>query len=171
MTQHDKRGAAPSGEVSQRTIEMATAIIIFLIGVVMIVDNYNLGAGWAKDGPQSGYFPLRIGAIICIASIIVLLQTLFGKARSTKTFVTGERFKLVLKMFFPTLAYVLAIQLAGIYVASVLFIGAFMKVMGKYSWLKSLVVSIGVTAVLFWMFEVQFLVPLPKGPLEALFGY
>lgn len=171
MTQHDKRGAAPGGEVSQRTIEMATAIIIFLVGVVMIVDNYNLGAGWAKDGPQAGYFPLRIGAIICIASIIVLLQTLFGKNRSTKTFVTGERFKLVLKMFFPTLAYVLAIQLAGIYVASVLFIGAFMRVMGSYSWLKSLVVSIGVTAVLFWMFEVQFLVPLPKGPLEALFGY
>jgi putative tricarboxylic transport membrane protein len=24
---------------------------------------------------------------------------------------------------------------------------------------------------LFWMFEVQFMVPLPKGPLEALFGY
>jgi len=25
--------------------------------------------------------------------------------------------------------------------------------------------------VLFWMFEIQFMVPLPKGPLEALFGY
>jgi putative tricarboxylic transport membrane protein len=25
--------------------------------------------------------------------------------------------------------------------------------------------------VLFWMFEFQFLVPLPKGPLESLFGY
>lgn len=171
MTQHDKRSAAPRGEVSQRAVETVTAIIIFLVGVVMIVDNYNLGAGWAKDGPQAGYFPLRIGAIICIASIIVLLQSLFGKNRSAKTFVTGERFKRVLQMFFPTLAYVLAIQLAGIYVASVLFIGAFMRVMGRYSWLKSLVVSVGVTAALFWMFEVQFLVPLPKGPLEALFGY
>jgi putative tricarboxylic transport membrane protein len=32
-------------------------------------------------------------------------------------------------------------------------------------------VSLGVSAVLFWMFEIQFMVPLPKGPLEALFGY
>lgn len=171
MEQDDRRGAAPRGEVSQRTVETITAIIIFLIGIVMIVDNYKLGAGWDKDGPQAGYFPLRIGAIICIASVIVLLQSLFGKNRSTKTFVTGERFKLVLRMFVPTIAYVLVIQLAGIYVASALFIGAFMRVMGNYSWLKSLVVSIGVTVMLFWMFEVQFLVPLPKGPLEALFGY
>jgi len=171
MEQHDKRAAASRGGFSQRTAETITAIVFFLIGVVMIVDNYTLGAGWAKDGPQAGYFPLRIGAIICIASVVVLLQSLYGKNRSTKAFVTGERFKLVLRMFVPTIAYVLAIQLAGIYVASVLFIGAFMRLMGHYSWLKSLVVSISVTVMLFWMFEVQFLVPLPKGPLEALFGY
>jgi len=24
---------------------------------------------------------------------------------------------------------------------------------------------------LFWMFEIQFMTPLPKGPLESLFGY
>jgi putative tricarboxylic transport membrane protein len=51
------------------------------------------------------------------------------------------------------------------------FIAAFMRVMGKFSWLKTVVVSIGVSATLFWMFELQFLVPLAKGPLEALFGY
>jgi len=66
---------------------------------------------------------------------------------------------------------VLAIQLVGIYVASTLFIAAFMRVMGKYNWLKILVISIGINVTLFWMFEVQFMVPLPKGPLEALFGY
>jgi hypothetical protein len=46
-----------------------------------------------------------------------------------------------------------------------------MRLMDKYSWLKTLAVSIGLNAVLFWLFEIQFLVPLPKGPLEALFGY
>ena len=159
------------GGVSQRAVETVTAIIIFLVGVVMVVDNYRLGAGWAKDGPQAGYFPLRIGALICIASAVVLLRSLFGKNRDAKAFVTGERFKLVLKVFVPTVAYVLAIQLAGIYVASALFIGTFMRVMGNYGWLKSGAVSVGVAVMLFWMFEMQFLVPLPKGPLEALFGY
>ena len=171
MEQDPKDGNAPHGGVSERTAGAVSVIVIFLVGVVMMADNYKLGAGWAKDGPESGHFPFRIGAIICIASVIVLLQTLFGKTRSTKTFVTWDRFRLVLLVLVPTLAYVLAIQLVGIYVASALFVAAFMRVMDKSHWLKILVVSIGVTVTLFWMFEVQFMVPLPKGPLEALFGY
>lgn len=171
MQQDPKVGNAPRGGVSERTVGAISVIVIFLVGVVMMIDNYKLGAGWAKDGPESGYFPFRIGAIICIASVIVLLQTLFGKTRSTKTFVTWPRFKLVLLVLVPTMVYVLAIQLVGIYVASTLFVAAFMRVMDKSHWLKILVVSIGVTVTLFWMFEVQFMVPLPKGPLEALFGY
>ena len=71
----------------------------------------------------------------------------------------------------PTALYVLATQFVGIYVASTVFIAAFMRVMDKRSWLKVILVSVGVSAVLFWLFEIQFSVPLPKGPLEALLGY
>ena len=46
-----------------------------------------------------------------------------------------------------------------------------MRLLGKTSWLKTVSVSVGVSAVLFWMFEIQFAVPLPKGPLETLLGY
>ena len=88
-----------------------------------------------------------------------------------KIFVAWEQFRLVLMVLVPTFIYVLVTELIGIYVASTLFIGAFMRVMEKSSWLKTVLVSVGVSAVLFWMFEIQFLVPLPKGPLEALFGY
>jgi putative tricarboxylic transport membrane protein len=56
-------------------------------------------------------------------------------------------------------------------VASVLFIAGFMRILGKISWTKTVLVSVCVNVLLFWMFEVQFMVPLPKGPLEALFGY
>lgn len=171
MDEQQERESAHHGGVSERTVGAFTAAVIFFVGVVMMVDNYTLGAGWSKDGPESGYFPFRIGAIVCVASIVVLLQTLFGKSRSTKTFVTWARLKLVLQVLLPTIAFVLAIQLVGIYVASALFIGAFMRVMDKSGWPKILLIGIGVTVTLFWMFEVQFMVPLPKGPLEALFGY
>ena len=43
----------------------------------------------------------------------------------------------MLLVLVPTTVYVLAIQLVGIYVASALFIAAFMRVMDKYSWLKT----------------------------------
>jgi hypothetical protein len=42
---------------------------------------------------------------------------------------------------------------------------------GKYSWAKALVVGVAVPAVLFALFEIWFLLPLPKGPIEALLGF
>jgi putative tricarboxylic transport membrane protein len=69
------------------------------------------------------------------------------------------------------LAYVALIQLTGMYVASALFIAAFMKVIGKYPVWKSVLTGVVSAAVLFWIFEIKFAVPMPKGPLEALFGY
>ena len=166
----DRETAAPMrGAVSERTVGVVMAIVFFLIGVVMIVDNYRIGAGWASDGPQAGYFPLRIGVIICIAATLVVVQTLRGERG--KAFVTFARLRHVLVVLVPTIVFVLAIKFLGIYVASALFIAAFMRAMDRFSWLKTVVISIGVSAMLFWMFELQFLVPLPKGPLEAMFGY
>ena len=165
MEQEQQRG------LTHAAADALTAFVIFAVGVVMMIDNHRIGAGWAPDGPESGYFPFRIGVILCIASVVVLLRSLFGKERKREIFVHRKKFKLVLLVLLPTLLYVLAIEFIGIYVASTLFIGAFMRVMDKYSWAKTLLISFGTSLVLFWLFEMQFLVPLPKGPLEALFGY
>jgi hypothetical protein len=159
------------GAVSERAVGAATAIVFFLVGVVMIVDNYKIGAGWAPEGPDAGYFRLRIGVIICVAAAVVLYQALAGKGGAARAFVTFGRLRHVLVVLLPTIAYVLAIKFVGIYVASAVFIGAFMRVMDRFGWLKTIVISVGVSAALFWLFEVQFKVPLPKGPLEARFGY
>ena len=157
--------------LSYKTAEMVTAVVTFLIGVLMMFDSYRIGWGWAVEGPQAGYFPFRIGAIASIASVVIFLRSVFAKKKNVKIFVAWEQFRLVLMVLVPTFIYVLVTELIGIYVASTLFIGAFMRVMEKSSWLKTVLVSVGVSAVLFWMFEIQFLVPLPKGPLEAMFGY
>jgi len=170
MDQEKVRGPRSSG-LSHSDVDAITAIVIFLIGVVMMVDNYKVGAGWATDGPQSGYFPFRIGAILCIAALVVFIKSLFGKTRNHAIFVSWERLRLVLLVLVPTIVYVLAIGFVGIYVASAVFIAAFMRVMDKRSWPKVLLISVGASATLFWLFEIQFMVPLPKGPLEALFGY
>ena len=171
MEQEQVQDSPPKGGLSYSHLDAITAVIVFGIGVVMMVDNYRIGSSWAADGPESGYFPFYIGVILCIASVAVFLKSMFGKARNHATFVTWDRFRLVLMVLVPTAIYVLAIQFLGIYVASALFIALFMLVLGKISWLKTVLVSVAVSALLFWMFEVQFKVPLPKGPLEAFFGY
>ncbi|MFH1043649.1 MAG: tripartite tricarboxylate transporter TctB family protein [Pseudomonadota bacterium] len=171
MEQEQTRDRVHRGGLSHSAVDALISLAIFLIGVMMMIDNYKSGAGWAPDGPESGYFPFRIGAILCIASIVVFLRSLFGKQRQREVFVSWEQFSLVLMVLLPTGVYVLAIQMIGIYVASAIFIATFMRVMDKYHWLKTVVVGAGVSVTMFWMFEVQFMVPLPKGPIEALFGY
>lgn len=171
MDQQQTQDGPPASGLSHSAVDAITAVVFFVIGVVMMVDNHRIGITWASDGPESGYFPYHIGLIICIASVAVFLKAAFGKNRNREVFVTWNRFRLVLLVLVPTAVYVLLIQILGIYVASALFIAAFMRLLGKISWLKTVLVSLGVNALLFWMFEIQFLVPLPKGPLEALFGY
>lgn len=170
--EQDETPENPSGGgFTYSVVDALTALVIFIVGVVMMTDNYRIGAGWGTEGPQPGYFPFYIGAILCISAVAVLLKSLFGKHRNHVIFVTWARFRLVLIVLLPTALYVLVIQLIGIYVASTIFIGGFMRLLGKTGWVKTIVVSVSVSVVLFWMFEIQFMVPLPKGPLEALFGY
>ena len=95
----------------------------------------------------------------------------WNEERMTDSFATHEEVGLVMKMFVPTVIYVAIIFLLGLYVSSALFIAAFMVWQGKYSYFKAVSVGVAVPAVLFALFEIWFLLPLPKGPLEALFGY
>ena len=170
MAQKQTQDRPHSGLTDNRA-EAIVAIGISFIGVAMMVDGSRVGSGWAFDGPMAGYFPFRTGAIICIASLVVFLRAVSGKHRKDKIFVTWERFKLVLKVLVPAVLYVLIIQLVGIYVASAVFIAAFMRMNDRFSWLKITLINVCVSVSLFLMFEVWFLVPLPKGPLESLFGY
>jgi hypothetical protein len=157
--------------LTNQAFEAIVAVVISLVGVVMMVDARRVGMDWASDGPKGGYFPFRTGAILSIASVVVFLRALFGKHRNHELFVSWGRFKMVLAVLIPTVLYVVATQFIGIYVASAVFIGGFMRAIGRFDWPKVILISVAVSVVLFWMFEIQFLVPLPKGPLESLFGY
>jgi hypothetical protein len=46
-----------------------------------------------------------------------------------------------------------------------------MKFVGKYGWLRSVLVGGGVSFISFLLFEIWFKIPLPKGPVENLLGY
>ena len=171
MEQKQTQERPRSAGLTHQTMEAVVAVAIFLVGVVMMMDGYRVGMGWAPEGPQAGYFPFRTGAIISISSVVVFLRALFGKQVNHKLFVSWGSFKQVLCVLIPAFLYALVTQFIGIYVASALFIGGFMRMMANFSWLKIILVSIGISVMLFYMFEVQFMVPLPKGPLESLLGY
>jgi hypothetical protein len=47
----------------------------------------------------------------------------------------------------------------------------YMRWIGRHKWPVVLVWAIGFAVVTFLVFDVWFLVPMPKGPLEAWLGY
>ena len=77
----------------------------------------------------------------------------------------------LLKVLAPTAVYAGVMYFLGIYVASAIYICFFMMWLGKYSIRKAAPVAIAIPLILFWLFEIAFLIPLPKGPLEAAFGF
>ncbi|MWL90949.1 tripartite tricarboxylate transporter TctB family protein [Cupriavidus sp. SW-Y-13] len=165
---NETHDAAPAA-ISVRAAEIAVALLIAIGAVVVMVSNYQIGAGWAPDGPEAGYFPMRIGALIFIACLVVLWQA--RRMDSEAVFVTVPQLKQVAVILVPLTAYIGLIAWLGIYVASTIFIAGFMRVIGKFAWWRAVLTGVAINAVLFWVFELQFRVPLPKGPLEAALGF
>jgi hypothetical protein len=155
---------------SQKGAEVVVAALFFLAGAIVIYDSVRLGTKWAEDGPEAGYFPFIVGLLICIASVVNLVAVFTWARETDKAFVEVGQLKMVLSVLVPASIYVGIIGWLGIYVASILFIAFFMRWLGKYDWWKLAAVSVGNSVFFFFIFEVWFKIPLPKGPLEALLG-
>jgi putative tricarboxylic transport membrane protein len=160
-----------SGVVSNRTMNMAVSLALMAVATVVMVSSYRLGAGWAKDvGPDSGYFPFYVALFMFIASGVTLIQHLLAR-NSEGSFVAGGELVMVLSILIPMTIFVVLSLYIGIYISTFLFITFFMMWHGRYSLYKTLPIALFVPVALFVIFEIWFLVPLPKGPFEAWLGY
>jgi hypothetical protein len=160
------------GQVAFRhkSAEIVVSALFLLAGALVMYDSVRLGASWGDDGPQPGYFPFYVGLIIVIAALVNLARGAMIRPAKNKPFVLAGQLKMVLTVLVPTALYAVAITWIGIYAASILFIGFFMRWLGKYAWWKVAAVSVGVMVAFYFIFEIWFKVPLPKGPIEAFLG-
>ena len=161
---HNGDGKGPTTYV----VDAVVAFLVMLMGGLVIYGSRKLGSGWTSDGPGSGYFPFYIGLILLISGLGILYQALFFKKKNTDVFVDGEQFKRVISVLLPAGVYVLGVQFIGIYIASLIYIALFMVILGKFSWIKSIIAAFAVNALFFMMFEVWFKVPLFKGDYNML---
>lgn len=164
---------ADEAVVSTRTMEIAVSAGFFLVGALVMWDSVRLGFSWSEIGPEAGYFPFYISLIMMVAAMSNLLMSAFGrknKLSGARPFVTRKQLKPVLAVLFPLIFYIFGIQYLGLYVSTALFIAIFMRINGQYGLKKIAPVAITVPVAVYLMFEKWFLVPLPKGPIEALLG-
>jgi putative tricarboxylic transport membrane protein len=151
-------------------VEIGVALAMLVFGAIVIYGALLLGIGWGLEGPRAGFFPFYVGLFIVGGSIVNLVNT-FRTADYKGLFAEWHQLRDVAKILIPSTIYVFVIPYIGIYIASAILIGLFMRWLGDYNWTKTLGLSIALPLVTFIVFERWFLVALPKGPFETWLGY
>ena len=152
-----------------RVADLIAVAGLAAIGILVIVDSLRLGMGWGSDGPQSGFFPFWLAVLLLGAAAVIAAQTVSHPGRGA--FVRREALAPVLKMALPAAAFVVLVQVIGLYVASTLYMAVYMRWIGRHSWPATVLTGVAFSVVTFVVFEKWFLVPMPKGPLETWLGY
>jgi putative tricarboxylic transport membrane protein len=170
---HGSNSNDPSGGVvSTRTMEIVVALALMVVGAIVMVASWRLGAGWSPAvGPDSGYFPFYVALIMFLASGAIVVQQLLSRHKPSPGFIGRSELAMVLKVLIPVTIFVVLTIYIGIYISMALFIGFFMIWLGRYPWYTVLPVVIACPIAFFIVFELWFLVPLPKGPFEHWLGY
>jgi hypothetical protein len=159
-------GAGPS----HRTVEIGVAVALGLLAIIGMYGSVKVGIGWGAEGPRAGFFPFYVSAIVLLSSGINIANAI-RVPDDGKVFAEWQALGKVVSVVIPTAIYAVLVAYIGLYVSSALLIGLFMRWFGKYGWPATLIVAIAVPVITFFMFEIWFLVPLPKGPLENYLGY
>ena len=158
-----------------RRADLVTAVVLMLMGVLVLGDALRLGAGWGSDGPKSGFLPFWLALLLILVSSAVFVQA--ARRGRTEAFVTRERLRPVLQVVLPMAAFVVLIAPPGspwglgLYVSAAIYLAFYMRWVGRHRWGAVVAVAVLVPSVTFVIFERWFLVPMPKGPLEAWLGY
>jgi len=158
-----------------RAADVCTTVVLMLLGGVVLSDALRIGIGWGTDGPQSGFLPFWLAVFLLSVSVAVFVQAL--ARRTAAPFITAERLRPVLKVLLPIAGFIALTDPPGpwsgfgLYVAAAVYLAFYMRWVGRHRWHAVMALSIAIPFIAFLIFEKWFLVPMPKGPLEAWLGY
>ena len=164
MKTHSSSAAGPRHKV----VEAGIALLIALFGDHRDHREPESRDQLGAEGPRAVFCPFYIGIFIVVASAINFWHVLRDGGEGL--FADGGFLRQVMSVVVPTAIYVSSMPFTGLYLTSIVFIGYFMRWLGKYSWLTVIAVAFGMPIITYFIFERYFLVPLPKGPIEDWLG-
>lgn len=141
--------------------------VLFLaifIGYYMVGNNLDDGT-LARPGP--GMVPGWVGVAGAAISVIVIIEALVGRSESgTIDYPRGRDLKDVIVFIGLVIAYyAVLIPLLGQYISSILFAVVFIRIVGRVSWVRSLIIGSAMGLILTAFFSEILGIPLPSGTL------
>jgi hypothetical protein len=153
-----------------RKADIVCGVVLAVVGLVVVAEGLRLGIGWSTDGPEPGFFIFYLGLALAVSTGPIVLRAV-RHASATGSFATPAQLRSVATVLLPAVGMVVLTHVIGLYVSGAVYLAAYMRLVGRHRWITSILAAIGIPLAAFLIFEIWFLVPLPKGPLEARLGY
>ena len=151
--------------MTTKAADILVAAILLGFGFIVGFDSLRMGAGWGMEGPQGGFFPFFLSLVMIGGSALVIRQAMKGTSsvKGSKPFVPKGGMKPVLTVFIPAMGMVLATEVIGLYLSAMVYLAAYIRVVGEFRWCTVLLVSIPIPLAFYIAFEKLFLIPMPMG--------
>jgi len=137
-------------------------IIIMMLAIYIIIYSVvDIGFGTLRS-PQSGLFPFISGILILITDIAVMLQ----KSKETEpAFENRSQIKTFFYILIVFVSWIVVMPYLGYVIISFLVIVLIAKIMKLEGWLKPIVLAVGITVLIYLLFDYWLYIDLPRGIL------
>jgi putative tricarboxylic transport membrane protein len=150
--------------MGMRTADIGFALLLLALAALVAWESLKLDIGWGLNGPQGGFFPFWLAVGLGVCCLVILAQTVWNPSPAMgPPLVKPGGWVPLLKVAVPATAMVALTEMIGLYGAAALYIGFYMRWIGKHHWLLVLAVSVGVPLASYVIFDKWFLIPMPKG--------
>jgi putative tricarboxylic transport membrane protein len=147
-----------------RKADIGVALLLLALAILVAWEALKLDIGWGVNGPEGGFFPFWLAVGLGICCSVILAKALGSAAPALRQpLVRPGGWLPILKVALPATAMVALTEMIGLYPAAALYIGVYMRWIGKHDWLLVLAVSFGVPLFSYAIFDAWFLIPMPKG--------
>jgi putative tricarboxylic transport membrane protein len=150
--------------MGMRKADIVLALFLFVLAIIVAWEALKLDIGWGLNGPEGGFFPFWLAVGLAICCLVILVQAVRRLSPALQQpLVKPGGWTPILKVALPATAMVALTEVIGLYAAAALYIGFYMRWIGKHHWLLVLTVSLGVPLVSYMIFDKWFLIQMPKG--------
>lgn len=155
--------------MSTRSAEllMGIGMFVFSLSLMWSVWSDGLNIGWVEErGPGAGVWPFWLSFGMALTSLWTLVRwykQATPESRNENPYIYPHSLGLVLISFIALTVMIFLVTIVGTYIAIFLFLGFYMRVLGKHSWRVTLAMSFGAVFFIYFLFEWQLTKYLPKG--------
>lgn len=122
-------------------------------------------SGTEPGGIGAGFYPFWSATLVLVCAGVVAYRAWTTRVPGPSAFEGRDAVVAVLKLVIPMIVATFAILWLGFYIVSGLYMGLFARWIGRYNWLVTAALAIGMPAAIYAAFEIGFKVLLPKSIL------